>query len=156
MVLHDDTWLTWDLVLCFADYGKSKATEKGVTLKAKQDERSIILRKSVSIFLRGRTLLYFLGLAWWYEVLLRCFPMTKAPSVFPVGKEYSVLKGLLRLRRVVCNVLWWRCYPSVANPNHFYIWLWSKFPRKRDTYYLSSEHSSIVTGKAWGFSVLLF
>lgn len=28
MVLHDNTWLMWDLVLCFAVYGESRLLKK--------------------------------------------------------------------------------------------------------------------------------
>lgn len=70
---------------------RKQATEKeGVTLKAKQDERTIasIWEKQYPFSFE---LFFFLIFSWWYEVVLVYFLIAKAPSerVSPVGVLYS-------------------------------------------------------------------
>lgn len=130
---------------------RKQATENRVTLKAKQDERTIasfwekqhpFSFQSIVCFLSWLNvvvcrftggLFYYQSTKWTFSLYLWCILYWEDE----------------RLRLLVCVVLWWWLYSLEATPNHF-----NNPPGKGILF--SSEQGSIVTGKAWGFSVLLF
>lgn len=138
MVLHDNTWLTWDLVLCFADYGESGLLKTGVTLKARQDERTVASFWERRYPFSFKSMVCFSVSGWERRrcaVLLVCFfPMTKAPSehVVTVFDVYSTLRrGEAKTVRVYCAMVVNLFLSSDSEPFQY-----SKFsptPRKRDT-----------------------
>lgn len=146
MVLHGNTWLLWDLVLLYVSLTMEKAGYwKGGDIESQTGwkNHSVILRKSGIHFPLRTWFLFSLHWMWWFAVWLVWLSNTKASTWhgFTVRVVYCVMKSS------EAKTSYGHC-ALVVNESFR---LWS--PGKGILF--SSEQGSIVTGKAWGFSVLL-
>lgn len=145
MVLHDETWLMRDLLLyVLLIMEKAGDWKKGRYWKPSRVTEKQHHSEKISTHFPLKTLdIFFIGSMWWCHILFfYSFLFQKLQDVFPAGLVNSAL---------------WRREANTDHEGCALVAISNFFDALKDKgTQFSFEHSKVVTGKAWGFSVFLF